>query len=120
QLSQYLTCPRRYKYRYLDHWKEKDTRASMVFGRAFERALPAYFRHEDPAAALFREWVQYKHMQLEYSRSDTWDGMLHQGIQLLERFAQEDRVRIHLPKRDQQIKIVRRISNQNDFVAYID
>ena len=27
QISQYLSCPRRYKHRYLDGWKEKDTRA---------------------------------------------------------------------------------------------
>jgi CRISPR/Cas system-associated exonuclease Cas4 (RecB family) len=37
QISQYLTCPRRYRHRYLDGWKEKDTRAAMLFGRAFER-----------------------------------------------------------------------------------
>ena len=45
QISQYLSCPRRYKHRYLDGWKEKDTRAAMLFGRVFEQAagclLPA-------------------------------------------------------------------------------
>ena len=56
QISQYLTCPRRYRHRYLDGWKEKDTRAAMLFGRAFEQALGAYFRREDPGAVLFREW----------------------------------------------------------------
>jgi hypothetical protein len=49
QTSQYLTCPRRYRHRYLDGWKEKDTRAGMLFGRAFEQALGAYFRREDRA-----------------------------------------------------------------------
>src|SRR5215467_1687670 len=44
QISQYLTCPRRYRHRYLDGWKERDTRAAMLFGRAFEQALGAYFR----------------------------------------------------------------------------
>jgi PD-(D/E)XK nuclease superfamily len=39
QISQYLSCPRRYKHRYLDGWKEKDTRAAMLFGRAFEQAV---------------------------------------------------------------------------------
>ena len=39
QISHYLTCPRRYRHRYLDGWREKDTRAAMMFGRAFERAL---------------------------------------------------------------------------------
>jgi hypothetical protein len=56
QISQYLTCPRRYRHRYLDGWQEKDTRAAMLFGRAFEQALSAYFRREDAAAVLFREW----------------------------------------------------------------
>ena len=30
QISQYLTCPRRYRYRYLDGWKERDNRAAML------------------------------------------------------------------------------------------
>src|SRR5881394_911319 len=50
KISQYLTCPRRYRHRYIDGWKEKDTRAAMLFGRAFETALAAYFRREDPGA----------------------------------------------------------------------
>ena len=53
QISQYLSCPRRYRHRYLDGWQEKDTRAAMLFGRAFEQAVAALFRREDPAAVLF-------------------------------------------------------------------
>ena len=53
QITQYLTCPRRYRNRYLDGWKEKDTRAAMLFGRAFERALGAYFRREDSGMRCF-------------------------------------------------------------------
>ena len=52
QISQYLTCPRRYRHRYLDGWKEKDTRAAMLFGRAFERALGALFRRPDRTTSL--------------------------------------------------------------------
>ena len=37
QISQYLSCPRRYKHRYLEGWKEKDMRAAMMFGRASSR-----------------------------------------------------------------------------------
>src|ERR1700750_471638 len=91
QLSQYLICPRRYRYRYLDGWREKDTRAAMLFGRAFEQALSASFLREDPAAVLFREWAAHRDTPLEYSNGSTWDGMLQQGIQLLARFAQDDR-----------------------------
>jgi hypothetical protein len=56
QISQYLSCPRRYRHRYLDGWQEKDTRAAMLFGRAFEQAVAALFRREDAAAVLFEQW----------------------------------------------------------------
>ena len=49
QISHYLSCPRRYRHRYLDGWQEKDTRAAMLFGRAFEKAVAALFRREDSA-----------------------------------------------------------------------
>ena len=120
QISQYLTCPRRYRHRYLDGWQEKDTRAAMLFGRAFEGALGAYFLREDTAAVLFREWTAYKNQSLRYSDGDTWDRMLQQGIQLLDRFCQDDRIRIRLPRRNLQIKFTRTLSEQNDFVAYVD
>ena len=107
QISQYLTCPRRYRHRYLDGWQEKDTRTAMLFGRAFERALAAFFLRQDAAAALFQEWKLYQDQKLEYSHGDTWDRMLEQGIQLLNRFCQEDRVRIRQPHRNLQIKFVR-------------
>src|SRR5713101_4787413 len=55
QISQYLRCPRSYRYRYLDGWREKETRAAMVFGRCFEKALGAYFCEEDSAAVLFKD-----------------------------------------------------------------
>jgi hypothetical protein len=120
QISQYLACPRRYKHRYLDGWKEKDTRAAMLFGRAFEQALAAFFCREDSAAALFREWAAHRESSLEYSKGNTWDHMLQQGIQLLERFAQDDHIRIRQPRRNLQIKFTRPLSGSNDFVAYVD
>ncbi|MGH9517129.1 MAG: PD-(D/E)XK nuclease family protein [Terriglobales bacterium] len=120
QISHFLTCPRRYRHRYLDGWQEKDTRAAMLFGRAFEQALGDYFRREDPAVTFYREWAAYQNQPLHYSERDSWDGMLQQGIQLLERFCQEDRVRIRQPRRNLQIKFVRPLSGTNDFVAYVD
>jgi len=120
QISQYLACPRRYRHRYLDGWQEKDTRAAMLFGRAFEQALRAYFLREDAAAALFREWAACQDQSLQYSNGDSWDRMLQQGIQLLDRFCQDDRIRTRQPRRNLQIKFTRPVSEQNDFVAYVD
>jgi hypothetical protein len=120
QISQYLSCPRRYRYRYIDGWQEKDTRAPMLFGRAFEQALAALFRKEDPAAVLFEQWGACKDLGLTYSGSDTWDRMLLQGVQLLERFVQDNRIKIPYPDSNQQVQCSRPLSSGNDFVSYID
>ena len=107
QISQYLSCPRRYKHRYLDGWKEKDTRAAMLFGRAFEQAVAAYFQRQDAAAVLYREWSTHRDSGLHYSERDSWDRMLQSGVQLLDRFAQDDRIRIRQPRRNLQIKFTK-------------
>src|SRR5450631_2189222 len=120
QISQYLSCPRRYRHRYLDGWREKDTRAPMLFGRAFEQAVAALFRREDPVAVLFEQWGLCKDMDLTYSGNDNWDRMLQQGIQLLERFTQDGRVRIRRPGSTQQIQFNRTLGSSNNFVAYVD
>jgi hypothetical protein len=119
QISQYLACPRRYRHRYLDGWKEKDTRAAMLFGRAFELALGAYFRREDPGDAFFREWSTCKGQELQFSNRDNWDRMLDQAMMLLTRLCQENRVEVPQPRRNMQIKFTRRVG-RNEFVAYVD
>src|SRR5947209_4042665 len=89
QISQYLRCPRSYRYRYLDGWREKETRAAMAFGRCFENALGAYFRDEDCGVALFNEWQAYRDAPFEFKKGETWDRFLHQGVHLLESFARD-------------------------------
>src|SRR6202022_575239 len=120
QISQYLSCPRRYKHRYLDGWKEKDTRAAMLFGRVFEQAVAAYFQRQDAAAVLYREWGAHRDSGLQYSQRDNWDRMLQSGVQLLDRFAQDDRIRIPRPRHNLQVKFTKPLAGQNDFVAYLD
>src|SRR5258708_40128536 len=100
QISQYLRCPRSYRYRYLDGWREKETRAAMAFGRCFENALGAYFREEDCSAALFKEWEAYRDAPFHFKTRDTWYPLLHHAAPLLHSFAQDDRVRIRNPRND--------------------
>src|SRR6202521_4307686 len=120
QIAQYLRCPRSYRYRYLDGWREKDTRAAMGFGRCFEKALSAYFDREDCTAVLFKEWGAFRDTSFEYRKGDSWDRLAHQGVHLLEKFAQDDRVRIPHPEKNLQIKVVRTLAGSNEFVSYID
>src|SRR5260370_26593809 len=102
QISQYLRCPRSYRYRYLDGWREKETRAAMVFGRCFEKALAAYFCREDSAAVLFKEWEAYRDTPFQYRKVQSWDHLFHQGVHLLETFARANRIRIGSPKQNLQ------------------
>jgi len=120
QLSHYLAWPRKYRYRYIDGWQEKETRAGLLFGRAFEQALGAYFHRQDATEVLFKGWSQYRDTALDYSHGDSWDWMLQQGIKLLELFAQQHRVDIRYPKRNLQIKVSQQLSSTRQFVAYID
>jgi hypothetical protein len=120
QISAYLACPRRYRYHYLEGWQEKELRASMLFGRAFEKALAAYFLHDDCTAVLYDEWAAAKQSELEYGKGDNWAGMLEQGYQLLHRFAQDHRVSVPFPKQNLQRQVLRRLGAEHDFIGYID
>jgi hypothetical protein len=120
QIANYLRCPRSYRHRYLDGWREKETRAAMIFGRCFEKALESYFCGDDCAATLHREWGVLRDTPLEYKKGESWDRLVQQGVHLLQRFAQDNRVRIPQPKENLQIKMVRELSGANQFVAYID
>ena len=120
QLASYLRCPRSYRFRYLDGWREKETRAAMAFGCCFEQALAAYFCGADCSAILFKEWGVYRDTPFAYKKGETWDRMVHQGIHLLERFAQDNRIRIPNPQHDLQLKVVRELPSGNEFISYID
>ena len=120
QLGSYLRCPRSYRYRYLDGWREKETRAAMIFGRCFEKALAALFRQEDPGATLFQEWSYFRDGSLEYKKGESWDRLIHQGVPLLERFVQENRVHIREPQHNLQVKMIRDLPGGHEFVAYLD
>jgi hypothetical protein len=120
QISQYLRCPRGYRHRYLDGWRERDTRAALIFGRCFEKALEAYFLGADSTVVFSEEWGMYREATLEYSSGDDWARLYRQGIQLLERLAQDDRVRIRHPRKNLQVKLARTLSTGDEFVSYID
>ena len=120
QIANYLRCPRSYRHRYLDGWREKETRAAMIFGRCFEKALESYFCGDDCGAVLHREWGAFRDTPFDYKKGESWDRLVHQGVHLLERFAQDNRVHIPQPQQNLQIKVVRELPNANQFVAYVD
>jgi hypothetical protein len=120
QIREYLRCPKRYRHHYLDGWQEKEDSAASLFGRAFEKALTAYFLRQDPVVVLSSEWRSYRGDLIRTIGNKKWEQMLQQGIELLAAFADDDRVRISQPGRNLQIKMTRRLAPTNDFVGYVD
>jgi hypothetical protein len=120
QIAQYLRCPRSYRHRYLDGWREKETRAAMIFGRCFEKALESYFCGGDCGATLHREWGAFRDTPFQFKKGETWDRLLHQGVHLLGYFAQDNRIQMSQPEQNLQIKVVRDLPNANQFVSYVD
>ena len=92
----------------------------MMFGRCFENSLAAYFAGEDSTAAFFQEWRKYQDASLAYAKNDSWDRLYHQGVHLLERFAQDDRVRIRRPNENLQVKLMRSLPSEGQFLSSID
>ena len=78
------------------------------------------FSPEDPGAVLFAEGSACQSQGLRYSNRDSWDRMLRQGITLLTRFCQDNRVQICQPQHSLQVKFMRQVAGRNDFVASID
>jgi len=115
QISQYLSCPRPVPAP-LPRWMagKRHSRAHALWP-SVRTAVAALFRREDPAAMLFEQWGVCKDMGLTYSGNDTWDRMLQQGIQLLERFAQDGRARVRRPRSTQQIQFNRTLGSGKQF-----
>jgi hypothetical protein len=62
----------------------------------------------------------YRDAPFEYKKGETWDRFVHQGVHLLQRFAQDNRVSVHNPRKDLQVKFFRTLNENNEFVAYLD
>jgi len=60
QISQYLRCPRSYRYRYLDGWREKGfARCYGLWPLLSKRALAAYFFGETAQLRFSRKWEAF-------------------------------------------------------------
>ena len=79
-----------------------------------------YFQGNDCTATLFEEWGAFLETPFEYKKGESLDRVIHQGVHLLQKFVQDDRVRIHHPESDLQVKLARDLPGNNEFVAYID
>jgi hypothetical protein len=117
QISHYLSCPRRYKHRYLDGWKEKDTRAAMCLaGHSNKPWLPTSSGRMPPRCSTGSgPFTGRADFTIPSGTAGT--AMLQSGVQLLDRFAQDDRIRIRQSRRNLQIKYTKVLAGQNSCPA---
>ena len=86
-----------------------------LLGRIPHAIEPQWDNVWDPRLAGFPVNIVYaaKHRGRWADASNSWDRMLQSGVQLLDRFAQDDRVRIRQPRRNLQVKCTKSLASQN-------
>src|SRR5207302_10808142 len=75
---------------------------------------------EDCGQVFVQGWSRYQQEPLAYPKSDNWEGMLREGLLLLQQLVKDGRIRIQDPRHSLQVKSLRRLPPHDDFVAYID
>ena len=121
QISQYLRCPRSYRYRYLDGWREKDTRAALVFGRCFEKALGAYFRTTRTARQrCSRNGEPSAMLRLSTGKESLGIGCCIKGFTCSRSSHEMIAFAFRNPKRTCSSRSLQTLAGGNEFVSYID
>ena len=120
QISQYLSCPAATSIATSMAGRRKTPgRPCCSAGRSSKPWAPTSSGRMPPRCST-GNGLAHRESGLHYSERDSWDRMSQSGVQLLDRFAQDDRIRIRQPRRNLQIKYTTPLAGQNDFVAYVD
>ena len=88
----YLTCPLKYKFRYIDNAPVERTNACFPFGRAFhaalsERARIGSFMSEREVCDVFEDFFKAETDAAEnlvFKESETYDSLLQTGFKMVE------------------------------------
>jgi hypothetical protein len=81
------------------HEVEKELLGSNDFRFSSRQYCPARTSHKyRPSSTNLVSFSASLQQPLRYSERDSWDRMLEQGIQMLDRFCQEDRIRVAQPR----------------------
>lgn len=87
-INRYTTCPRQYKYYYVDGYRPvKESAANLKFGSCIHKALQRFFTAgEHPVEVFEDEWMKYKDKELQYSSRDNFELLLKTGKELMKQF----------------------------------
>ncbi len=89
------TCPYQFKLRYINHLQKQKDSARLLFGRAIhsgvEEALKRKLMGKDDATSnpvkyFWKEWRQWKKVDIEYAANEDWKSLFRKGILLMREF----------------------------------
>ena len=97
QIQSYLSCPRQYHYRYVQHIKSLHRNSGQVFGKALHQTLEwFYINHEKPAVADLHEnfgfsWQQQLNQPtpIRFPETESPESLLKTGMALLTAFKED-------------------------------
>jgi len=81
------SCPYKYYLRRILGWREKDIKASLLFGRALESAIQYHHEHNghDPIAKFKQLWGEHKeNKDLVYTKTEaSWESLDRAGSEMI-------------------------------------
>jgi CRISPR/Cas system-associated exonuclease Cas4 (RecB family) len=95
QVDKYLTCPEKYRLYYIENLRPKVAKASLIFGATMHVALAELFKvGQHPVATFAKLWDDLETEELNYSARESWQGFKGKGAALLEKFVEEELVKL--------------------------
>ena len=121
RISRYLTCPEQYRLYYIERLRPRIDSASLVFGTVMHVAIADLFRTgEDPVEHFRRDWQTLKDVQLRYKHRESWEAFNAKGVQLLQKFVDEEAPKIRQVLGVEQKFDLRATMLDSPFIGSID
>lgn len=121
RINRYLHCPEQYRLYYIENLKPRFPSASLVFGQIVHQALAFFFREKGDAVAFFQKaWREAKHIELTYSKKESWEKLRDSGPALIGKFLQEELPKLQNVRASEKVFTLNITSLDLPFIGVID
>jgi len=127
QINKYETCPRQYKFYYVNRFRAVEKSANLSFGSAIHQILAEILNdkaeNDLKPAGNYREafkdiWREEAEEGLSYGKYDSFDKLESSGAELIELFFEEELERFHrVHAVEERVKFT---VGKVDFIGFID
>jgi ATP-dependent exoDNAse (exonuclease V) beta subunit len=121
RINRYLHCPEQYRLYYVENLRPQAPSASLVFGQILHQALAYFFQEKGDAVAFFQNaWGEAKHIELTYSKKETWEKLRDSGPALIGKFLQEELPKLQNVRASEKVFTLNITSLDLPFIGVID